>query len=216
MDPHGEKPNTSMNKTGLSSKDWAKKLEAATGRPVQLGGAVQAANARSTASAEQRTVQFRCAETGKAFSVLLTRYSPSHHFQLVSVSKSPETPPRGHQRAGSGKEDDQQKSFDASDFDWSGWFCPHCGHRHFYQCGTCQEYICGKRVRHLEDGTDTFACHDGCGGTGVVTGCIESFEAAQGHVPAPNRAVHNRLPSATRTLPQAGGHRLPPGPRGGA
>lgn len=218
MEPEKTKPNVDMSKTatsGVSGKDWVKRLEAATGRPVELGGAAHVSGVGVTTNTEQRTVQFRCAETGKPFFVLFTRYGPSHKFQLVSVSKNPETPSSRCQQHASGTPDHRQKSFDASDFDWTGWFCPHCGHEEtFCQCARCHEYVCGKRVRRLQDGTQTFACHDGCGETGVMTGNIESFKASQGHTSGPNQPVLDRFSPTTRTLPQGRGHLLPPDARG--
>ena len=160
-------------------------------------------------------MQFRCAETGKPFFVRFTRYSPSHGFQLVSVSKTPETPSIAQQRHVSGKTGRHEQPFDAADFDWTGWFCPHCGHKEtFCQCARCHEYVCGKRVRRHEDGTETFACHDGCGETGTIAGHIESYKASQSHAPGANGPVSRRFPSSTRTLPQGRGHLLPPDARG--
>ena len=72
MNPDEKKLNIDKNKTtlsGVSANDWMKKLEAATGKPVELGGAPQASGAEAGANREQRTVQFRCAETGKPFFV---------------------------------------------------------------------------------------------------------------------------------------------------
>ncbi len=62
---------------------------------------------------EQRTVQFRCAETGKPFFVLFTRYGPSHNSQVVSVSKTPDAPSGGPEQGASGKADRREEPFDA-------------------------------------------------------------------------------------------------------
>jgi len=215
MKPDEKKPVVDTSGSALSgagSKEWMKKLEAATGKPVELGGTPHISGAGGSANVEQRTVQFRCAETGKAFFVLFARYSPSHSFQLVSVSKASEAATVVGRHATSRTGYDRRKLFDASDFDWTGWFCPHCGFKEtFCQCGKCGEYICGKRIRRLQDGTETFACHDGCGETGKITGSIESYNASQGHGSTPNQAVLKRPSSPTGALPSAKDHYLPPG-----
>jgi hypothetical protein len=62
-----------------------------------------------------------------------------------------------------------QKSYDASEFDWVGSLCPHCGDRSgLVYCNECGESVCGGRVRPMPDGGRAFACHDGCGATGGI------------------------------------------------
>ena len=126
-------------------------------------------------ASEHRRLQFRCAAMGSLFFILFRRYSPSHKFQIVSISKDMNKP----SSALLPPKNTPNLPFDASDFDWTGWFCPHCGHsKTFVQCGRCKEVICGDRVRHLQSGTMVFACHNGCGGTGVVKGHIESVKGS--------------------------------------
>ena len=77
---------------------------------------------------------------------------------------------------------DLTTSYNAEDFDISGWFCPHCGHAKgdhdvpdlFIQCGECGQLVCGGRVTTIDD-TRLFACHDKCGRTSAIQGEITSY-----------------------------------------
>lgn len=75
--------------------------------------------------------------------------------------------------------------FAISEFDFSGWYCPCCGHAQhgavpslFVQCGRCKEYVCGARVRNLGRGKSVFSCHDKCGGGGKLEGEMTSYVGA--------------------------------------
>jgi len=98
--------------------------------------------------------------------------------------------------------------FEADDFDFSGWFCPVCGHRAhdaiptFVRCGTCGGLLCASRVWSLPDGSIMFACHDGCGGTGSVNGVIESYTASQAMEIDQPMDVEKRLPHLHNRLPK--------------
>ncbi len=189
--------------TGLDKKEWMKKLELATGKPIQLGGASYVPEMGVSTDPEQRSVQFRCAKTGKIFFVLFMRYSPSHQFQLISVSKKSDKTSGNLRDQSSRKSEYPQKSFDASDFDWTGWFCPHCGHKDtFIECGKCGEYVCGRRIRQLQDGTETFACHDECGYTGEIKGYIKSFKGSLGQPTEPNKQLYGQKSSQVGKLPK--------------
>lgn len=200
------KPIDRVNKnktlaTKLRQKDWVKKLEAASGKPVQ-SGSFTGSSAAGAAIPEQRRIQFRCGETGRLFFVFLARHSPSHAFQIVSVSKEKNAFSGGCQEHSVQNSNRAEKSFDASDFDWTGWFCPYCGHRDtFFQCGQCQELVCGRRVRQLQDGTLSFACHDRCGHTGKITGHIKSFKGSQEQKSRGFSSLLPRHPSQGKSLP---------------
>ena len=124
---------------------------------------------KETGKAESRTVPCRCAKTGLLFSLCFERLSPAHRFQIVRIDKvdGNESPAKagfslfGRQPA--------QRSYDAAEFGWAGLLCPHCGDRSvLVYCSECGESVCGGRVQNLPDGERAFACHDGCGATGMI------------------------------------------------
>ena len=78
------------------------------------------------------------------------------------------------------------QAFDAKDFDFSGWYCPCCGHSRdaavypqFLRCSKCNECVCGARVIRVSPEIQTFECHDGCKHVGRVGGQIETFDGSQ-------------------------------------
>jgi len=163
---------------GSNSADWMNKLEAASGEKVRITGVPR--NSSTGAFPGQRTLQFTCAETGNRFSVSFTRHSPSHRFQIASVVKESTKSSVAFQKQLLKHQNRSEQSFDASEFDWTGWFCPHCGQKEtFIHCDKCGELVCGRRVRKLQDGTEVFACCDGCGETGEISGYIESYKGSQ-------------------------------------
>jgi len=196
---HVNKNKTLVDK--LRQQDWVKKLEAASGQPVPSGRLPQSSHGEAT-MAEQRMVQFRCAETGKLFFVFFVKQSPSHTFQVVSVSRERSAPSRVSQDHSLQNSSRTETSFDASDFDWTDWFCPYCGHKDtFVKCGQCQEVVCGGRVRELQDGTKSYACHDGCGSTGKIEGHIESYKGSREQTSRGSSSSFPQNPSQGRSLP---------------
>jgi hypothetical protein len=162
-----------------------------------------AAFRQATGKAEARVVPCRCAVTGAPFAILFERMSPVHRFQIARVERSETT---GNEHATSGNvfgRKPQQQSYDASEFDWTGCVCPHCGNRGgVVYCNGCGETVCAGRVRPLPDGSKAFACHDGCGATGTtapathVRGGAGASRHALGHslqLPGPSTAG-NTLP----------------------
>lgn len=102
-----------------------------------------------------------------------------------------------------------KKNFNAEEFDFSGWFCSCCGHSRavpvppdFVQCSTCNECVCGARVREIATDVKTFQCHDGCGGGGRLGGFIENY----------NGTKEKDLPPVPKSLPSTSGRvpTLPP------
>lgn len=182
MDKNKHIDHVNKNKTlaaKLHQQDWVKKLEAASGQPVPSVRLPRSSHGGAT-MAEKRMVQFRCAEKGKLFFVFFVKHNPSHTFQVVSVSKERNAPSRGSQDHSLRNSSRTETSFDASDFDWTDWFCPYCGHKDtFVKCGQCQEIVCGSRVCELQDGTKSYACHDGCGGTGKIEGYIKTYTGTE-------------------------------------
>jgi hypothetical protein len=125
-----------------------------------------AALRKATGTTEARVVPCRCAETGGAFSLRFERLSRAHRFQIARIDKDDQF---GGQIKTSGvlSRMAQQNSYDADEFDCTGFQCPHCGDRSgLVYCNQCRDTVCGGRVRPLPDGSKAFACHDGCGATG--------------------------------------------------
>jgi hypothetical protein len=149
---------------------WLRKIPtnretAAPAREEEFASAV-AALRKATGTTEARVVPCRCAVTGQAFSLRFERLSPAHRFQIARIDKAEHL---GGQFKTSSvvRRMAQQNSYAASEFDCTGFQCPHCGDRSgLVYCNQCRETVCGGRVRPLPDGSRAFACHDGCGATG--------------------------------------------------
>jgi len=155
-------------------------------------------------TSEQRQLFFRCAQTGRRFAVLFGRPNPSQRFRTLTVGDDSTVPdqddsskntephpdaiapccgPRRRKTGHSAMVSSELQSFDAADFDFAGWYCPFCGHYRatpaktpFVRCSSCGECVCGGRIIEVPGGPVTFACHDGCQGSGRVEGCITSFD----------------------------------------
>jgi hypothetical protein len=132
---------------------------------------------------EKCVLQFRCAKYGEPFSVCFQRASSQHKFQIISIwiteSQRGQTDLEHKHSEPSYEQTDN--SFESLNFDFTGWYCPHCGHKRkdniseFVQCGSCRELVCGGRIQP-KDGAFFFACHDGCGATGKLEGEIKSYQ----------------------------------------
>lgn len=156
---------------------------------------------------EMRELPFRCAITGKRFTVAFGRYHPNHKYRVVHVSPVPmiEAPstsqptPRPlltkflgpfHLSAKPAPLPKpapfSRQAFDASDFDFGGWYCPCCGYSRdipaylqFVRCSTCNECVCCGRVTRISPGIETFECHDECKGGGrISSNHIETFDGS--------------------------------------
>jgi hypothetical protein len=193
-----------------------------------------------------RELPFRCALTGKRFNVAFGRYHPNHKYRVVHVSltaaiEAPSTPqpttrplltkllgpfrPAAKPASSPKPASLARQNFDASEFDFGGWYCPCCGYSRdvpaypkFVRCGTCKEYVCCGRVTRVSPGIETFECHDECKGGGRITGHIETFDgtpisASLGSTatlnpsaPKPKDAIHNSevpkriIPPSDQTL----------------
>lgn len=172
---------------------------------------------------ELRELLFRCSQTGGRFRVVFGRLQPSYKFRILKVIdeiKDPHeedssttthsilTPLLRFLGTARGKTQKRARvatkvhSFDAATFDFAGWYCPCCGHSQaacaetqFVRCSTCSECVCGGRIIQIADGIKTFACHDGCKGSGRISDdYITSFDG-------------NSLEPADHVLPSSdGGH----------
>lgn len=137
---------------------------------------------QATGKAERRTLPCRCAVTGKAFAIVFERIHPGRPFEIARIEQEAagEHQPaakRGRFAARPGRD-----SFDAAEFDWSDYACPHCGTRPgVVYCDQCGETVCAGRVRRRADGARTFTCHDQCGATGTIAPATHVHGAVAGN-----------------------------------
>jgi hypothetical protein len=95
----------------------------------------------------------------------------------------------------------EPQAYDMNEFDFTGWYCPCCGHGkgpgiRFVRCARCREYICGGRITRVEGG-QLFKCHDGCGNSGILGGgTISSMSGIDFNMPK----VH-QLEGGKKALP---------------
>jgi hypothetical protein len=122
-------------------------------------------------------VRMRCGKTGAVTLALFTRSETIKQFRIEKVweSTGDSEQPAG-QGAGPGS-----NRYSTNQFDWSGWYCPSCGHDQdgkalykFALCGGCRELVCGYSIREVGPGIQTFKCF--CGAGGRLTGNIDSYE----------------------------------------
>lgn len=102
------------------------------------------------------------------------------------------------------------ENFNINDFDFTGWYCPYCGHAkdqpvvtRFVRCGRCHEYVCGARVEEKTNGQTYFACHDKCGNRGMMTGgSLSSLNGLGVDTQRPSRleAGDRKLPAPRKAL----------------
>jgi hypothetical protein len=172
-----------------------------------------AAYRKATGKPETRVIPCRCAVTALPFALHFERLSLAHRFQIGRIEAGTESGGECTPRSLFAREP-QSRSYDAKEFDWAGYACPHCGNRAgTVYCGECQETICAGRVRSLPNGSKAFACHDACGATGELEACGhvhggagESRAGNGGWLQLPKR------PAPAKALPGRGRLRLS-GPR---
>jgi hypothetical protein len=165
----------------------------------------------ATGKPEARTIPCRCAVTGQGFTIVFERMSPAHRFQIARIERESIASDRPSAFSRLFGRTPQQKSYDAGEFGWAGYICPHCGDRAgTVYCGQCRETVCASRVRPLPDGSKAFACHDGCGAMGTTEpsshihgGAAESRTAAGGWTQLPGRSAPAKaLPGRSALLPR--------------
>ena len=179
-------------------------------------------------------VQVRCGKTGQVTVALFSRTEVAAQFRIVKVLSSATTNREaignrsgtaagaipdffaklrslvtrdtGDKEQSKGQGSLRTAAHYASDqFDWSGWYCPTCGHSQnapastpFFLCGQCHELICGFSAREIGPGICTVKCL--CGGGGRITGKIESYD---GHSVAPGDASVLKVASEPLPPPRA-------------
>jgi hypothetical protein len=158
---------------------------------------------------ERRVVQFLCSETGQPFTVALTRKSEGHLYRIDSIEAAGGGAKRGLLGRLFAVPAPAAKPFNMAELDFSGFRCPHCGHMaragisDFFRC-YCDRLQCGGRIDVL-NGTTRFACHDGCGNSGTLSGRIGTVEGsskAENARPAlPNGTAAKQLQTPQKFLP---------------
>jgi hypothetical protein len=137
---------------------------------------------QATGKAERRTLPCRCAVTGKSFVVVFERTQPARPFEIARIEQAAGGEDRPAASRGRFAAGPRQDSFDAAEFDWSGYACPHCGTREgVVYCDQCGETVCAGRARRQPDGTRAFTCHDQCGATGTIAPATHVHGAVTGN-----------------------------------
>lgn len=193
------KANTLANK--LRAKYLVKKLEAAICEQINPTS-VPGRSGINGQVGEERRITFRCAETGKLFCVLFFRQNPKHQFRIVKIFEEETTHLNGQQMSTHLSTNTTDGSFDSADFDWINWYCPHCSFSEmFFQCGTCREYVCGRRTSKRKNGTRSFICYDECGAKGKIEGFIKSYSGSQEQISKATSPLLPRPSSGYKSLP---------------
>ena len=152
---------------------------------------------------EVRSVEFRCAISGKQFSSSFKRAAFGRVFyfvppeaigeqkQMLSLAVASDSADSEwrkllrasiDQRAASDKSK-QAEQLNIKEFDFEGWSCAECDSNasktgsQFIQCGKCNSFVCSGRVTVEPDGSSWFRCYDSCGESGKIGGAIESLNS---------------------------------------
>lgn len=134
-------------------------------------------------SVDIRTLNFRCSKTGGRFYVNFSRLHKEHEFRIVSCSTDSGELSKKYSNIDTTSQlkfsETKNQSFDANDFNLSGFECPCCqyaGDPSFVNCSTCGELVCGYSVVHVSPTVATFECHKDCSGGGVLNkGTIKNY-----------------------------------------
>src|SRR5258708_20385010 len=109
----------------------------------------------------QTTVRMRCGKTGSVTLALFTRTRTSAQFRIEKVLESPSD---GEQPDGQGPGPGSDH-YASNQFDWSGWYCPSCGHNRnavsphtFVRCGGSHKLLFRFSVRDLSPAITPFTC----------------------------------------------------------
>ena len=162
------------------------------------------------ARTNDHVLSFKCSETGGKFEVTFRRRIPTDRFRILRISDPLAAAtfkifsggrsqlPQGSKavlrvdksaQLDTGNSVKSIEEMDASDFDFSGWFCGCCRFGHpsdsrkvhfqFVACGTCKQYVCGATGRIIGGGAIVFECSGGCRGGGVVGDGLVSLRGAE-------------------------------------
>ena len=154
------------------------------------------------------TVPMRCSLDGRPFRVELSKRDGSKKWRIDRITPGMRVVATTSGAAASAS---LSPKLNSAEIDWSGWRCGVCGfgssnEGQFVQCGTCNELVCGAKVRDLGGGIQTFECYPACGGGGRMSGQIESYSGAD------SRQTQTLLDGPAASGRLAGGHQgeLPP------
>jgi hypothetical protein len=136
---------------------------------------------QATGKGERRTLPCRCAVKDKAFVIVFERIHPARPFEIARIEQEADGEVRPAGKSGRFAPKPRQDSFDAAEFDWSDYACPHCGTNAGVVYCECGETVCAGRVRRRPDGTRNFTCHDRCGATGTIAPATHVHGAVAGH-----------------------------------
>lgn len=184
---------------------WRKKLEAASGQPLSAPP-----NAKHDGR-EFHSISFHCAKTGSEFSAKFSRKSQGERFRIREIRTIKDNPSSPRSEPDNAP---VSHTFNANDFDFTGWYCPYCQYNsgpQFVKCNRCQRLICGAQIITNQDGTQTFRCAPDCGGGGPLEGSISSYSATQESAKDHARQITKdaRGQGSKASLPKAVGPLLP-------
>lgn len=142
--------------------------------------------------AAMRELNFQCAHSGQGFSVLYAKEGRDTKFRVRAIEETGAVIKRllGSTAARATKAHAAGPvgagTWAATDFDHSGWRCPHCRGRgrsvdSFVQCGSCHRLVCGDSMIQVHGGGRTFRCL--CGAHAEVRdGLIAAFSGKMSDV----------------------------------
>lgn len=104
---------------------------------------------------ERYSIVYHCSRFEKSFVTVYERSNEAERFKIASISKLAEARPAAgvFTRV-------EQRTFDAKQFDSSGWRCPYCSAGGSIHC-SCGSNTCSYQQDHASDGLHQ--CRPGCG-----------------------------------------------------
>lgn len=176
-------------------------------RPAERRNGPGLAKTGQSGSPDRFSVPHRCAITAKIFTVVFERVSPNHKYQMTDIKLESERGGFMERLRAAVSIPLDRRTFLTADMDFSGLYCPYCGFRDdpvTVLCCKCKALVCGGRIRSLADGTQLFACHDGCGDTGPLGDWLESLDGSSEAAPKNSAKLGHLNRRTTTALPNAG------------
>ena len=118
-----------------------------------------------------------CAVHDRPFTVVYERTDPAKPFVMTGIYKAGD----GVGGADAPAREARSRTLAASEFDTSGWRCPHCDSRGLnVACGKCGATVCGGRSNAGHGMEHVFECRASCGARGTLEDAqtIRGAEAA--------------------------------------
>lgn len=132
---------------------------------------------------ERYSIVYHCSRFEKPFVTVYERSNEAECFKIASISKLGEARP-----AAGVFTRIEQKTFDAKQFDSSGWRCPYCSAGGSIHC-SCGSNTCSYQQDHASDGLHH--CRPGCGAISRTVPITQMTASAAG-------AAAQSLPGRTR------------------